>query len=719
MTMLLRKHECCCTSATNFVFECFPLICEQNIDGEGNSDFGWRRLFGYHAGIIADKLRFFVRVEEDQVTQLLSHDFPNREFIWWDNHLDGEYEGGGQLWALRRHTGSLDTHPDKLFGNSDKDGLPDDPRLFRNATYPNGLLPPNNAFDEEGDVWLEVELFTNNPDRQYDPYSDEFANKPGRITNTHYDCYLEETLPTEFDAEFTLMDIADDSTCEGYGWEPGLFSSVPSELRPKVIRANHLFHHMWTMTFRNFQKFGAVDENGVAIYLEPGLYGGSGDLSEEPDRPENIYRWTRWIAHAEARSQLYAMQFALTFDWWHRDRSYSYLTFDFANPCPCGTPLADCASYPQDCTRVYTYREGQDYYPAKFYIGQRYLLNPTGGEFSLYAPAGNYSWWPPTEGAEYPNNIRVRTGGTTDMCNAPDIFCRNTWGLQTGTPYPSPLLNFEFDVSQYLVVGSPDSSADPLGLLLSSNPATQEGNFNGDVDHYTKEDADTTGQNERILGWPTKANFRKAIVANYSSDTNFPNSTCNFSPANPGFAINLGVQTELQAMKFPICDLLKDKVDVDAYTSRGPDEGPVICMDGLLRKNVERYFHTGIDMVELWSNCTSKGLLPQFDSPSGVSSFAKENGMFRVKHGSNHIHVNYDTSVPCTTGPCGTCGQSGCNSTDPCGCQPDETCGNEFVDFFQNLFINPEGCSPGNGYLSMRGLHALQLAPDVPEGIKG
>ena len=720
--LLTRKMDCCCVEAKNVVLECFPVMCEKP-GGDG-----WRRLFGYSAGQRREDLRFFTRIPESVGLELLSHDFPNREFIWWDHELSGpQHAGGGQLWALRKDPNipSLSRHKDFLFGN-DAQSLPLDPRDFISAATPKGLRPPENGFGIEGDggeegVWLEVKMFTRY-DRRRSIGTDGFSDQPGRITNTQYDRFLVDTLtPGDLEPEFTLMDMNEievTQTDDGpvfevgpAGWVADETAGVPREFNTLFTRANHLFHHIWNLAFTNFTTFGQLDEFGIPRYNQPGDF-----LSGlDPDTPINIYFWQRWIAHADPTgSGLYELDFAVTFDLWTPTKHYNMHRFTFPNMPACGTSLADAVAQLDDgtanCNRSDTYTEQFDTYPTELHIAQQYFFSPEGGQFALI-PSAPYQWPRPVSDEAtmptFPLDLRNRVGGAeSEMCDDPDTFCTDEWGMQRGGAVSSKLL-FEFSVQELMVLGSPETTNDGL-QFLPSNPSTILNFYSGSIDHFDDETGDKSGATDRVFAWPTVAVGRKQIQLNTTSVSDFADA-CTFSPATNPFGPQTGLPSEdNQSIKFSICDLLSRELDVDCYTDRGPDKGPVVQMDGQVFTDHADYFHVGLDMSELYSTCSSKGLTPNFRGSEQVAQRIKLNGPWPVAHGTAFIS-RYGA------GPCGTGEVTGCNPDSFCACQPDEICGEE-AGFSQNIGINPEGCSGPSGYLSTRGIFTLGNEPDTVFG---
>ena len=713
--LLTRKMDCCCVEAKNVVLECFPVMCE-----ESGGD-GWRRLFGYSAGQIRSRLRFFVRIPEDVGIELLTHDFPNREFIWWDHELSGpQHAGGGQLWSLRRDPNipSLSRHKDFLFGN-DAESLPLDPRDFISAATPNGLRPPENGFGIEGDggeqgVWLEVKMFTRY-ERRRSIVNDGFDDLPGRITNTQYDRFLVDTLtPGDLEPEFTLMDMNEIEGSDGAfsvgpeGWVADEFAGIPRDFNTLWTRANHLFHHIWNLAFTNFTTFGGLDSSGIPTYNQPGTYFGS-----EPDDPINIYFWQRWIAHADPTgSGLYELDFAMTFDLWTPTKHYNLHQYRFPNMPACGTSLADAITQLDDgtanCDRTETFTEQYGVYPTEFHIAQQYFLSPEGGQFALI-PSAPYEWPRPDSAdasmPKFPLGLRNKIGGSeSQQCSDPANFCTDEWFMVRGGAV-SAKLTFEFRTTQLMILGSPESTNDGLGFLP---PATRLDSYSGSIDHYDDETEDKSGATDRVFAWPTVAVGRKQIQLNTTSVSDFADA-CTFSPATNPFGPQLGLPSEdNQSIKFSICDLLSRELDVDCYTDRGPDKGPVVQMDGQVFTDHADYFHVGLDMSELYSTCTSKGLTPNFRGSEQVAQRIKQNGPFPVAHNTEFIS-RYGA------GPCQSGTFTGCDPTSECACQPDEVCG-EDAGFQQNIAVSPDGCGSPSGYLSMRGIFTLGKEPATSFG---
>ena len=717
--LLTRKMDCCCVEAKNIVLECFPVICEPS-----NKRDGWRRLFGYDAGLKREHLRFFTRVSEAVGLQLIQNDFPNRDFIWWDHTLQGpQRAGGGQLWALRKDPNipSLARHKDFLYGN-DEQFLPDDPRDFVSANYPDGLRPPRNAFDIEGDggedgIWLEVELFTNFELRR-SISNDGFGNIPGRITNTQYDRFLVDTLGrNDFEAEFTVMDLNEIVFEDGAyslgpaGWVANEFASVPRESNTLFTRANHLFHHIWNLCTANFNTLGGLDANGIPFYAEPGTYGG-----QEADTPTNIYYWQRWIAHADTEgSGLYEMTFAVTFDLWTPTNHYNLHQFRFPNMPACGTSLATAIQQLNDgtanCNRTEQFTEQYAGYPDEFHIAQQYFLSPEGGQFAL-TPAAPYEWPRPDPEITMPkfplDLINKISSNVSEQCSDPDTFCNDEWGMIRGGAV-SAKVTFEFEITELMILGSPDPGAnDGLDLLNGgADPTKSLGFGTGSIDHYDDETRDQSGTSDRVFGWPTKAIGRKQIQINSSGTPDFAD-VCTFSPATNPF-VQTGLPSEdNQSIKFPICELLEEKLDVDCHVDRGPDRGPVVQMDGQVYTDHADYFHVGLDMAELYSTCGNKGLTPNFRGSEIVAGRIKLNGPWPVVHTTDFISVYFENGDQCTT----TGSVSGCNPNTACACKPSETCGDD-AGFNQNIGVTGTGCTSANGFLSMRGIFALGKEPDT------
>ena len=710
--LLTRKMDCCCVEAKNVVLECFPVMCE-----EPGGD-GWRRLFGYSAGQRRQDLRFFTRIPEDVGLELLSNDFPNREFIWWDHELSGpQHAGGGQLWFLRRDPNipSLARHKDFLYGN-DAQSLPLDPRDFISAATPSGLRPPENGFGIEGDggeqgVWLEVKMFTRY-ERRRSIVNDGFDNVPGRITNTQYDRFLVDTLtPAALEPEFTVMDINEIEESDGAfsvgpeGWVADEFTGIPREFNTLWTRANHLFHHIWNLCTTNFNTFGGVDSFGIPFYNQPGTYFGS-----EPDTPINIYYWQRWIAHADPTgSGLYELQFAMTFDLWTPTKYYNLKQYRFPNMPACGTSLEDAIDQLDDgtanCDRTEIFTEQYGSYPDEFHIAQQYFLSPEGGQFAL-VPSAPYQWPRPVSDEStmptYPLDLRNEIGGSpSQQCSDPETYCTDEWFMVRGGAV-SAKVTFEFMTTQLMILGSPESTYDGLGFLP---PATRLDSYSGSIDHYDDETEDKSGATDRVFAWPTTAIGRKQIQLNSTAVSDFADA-CVFSPATNPFGPQTGLPSEdNQSIKFSICDLLSRELDVDCYTDRGPDKGPVVQMDGQVFTDHADYFHVGLDMSELYSTCSSKGLTPNFRGSEQVAQRIKQNGPFPVVHSTDFIS-RYGA------GACGSGAVGGCNSDSPCACQPDIVCG-EDAGFQQNIGVTGEGCGSPSGYLSMRGIFTLGKEPDT------
>jgi hypothetical protein len=725
--LLTRKMDCCCVEAKNVVLECFPVMCEEP---EGD---GWRRLFGYAAGQNRERLRFFTRVPEAVGLQLIQNDFPNRDFIWWDHELSGpQHAGGGQLWYLRKDPNipSLARHKDFLYGN-DAQFLPQDPRDFTNAEFPNGLRPPQNAFEIEGDggangVWLEVKMFTGYSTRR-SISNDGFGNIPGRITNTHYDRFLIDTLaPNDLEPEFTLMDLNEievTQTDDGpvyevgpEGWVADEFSGIPREANTLFTRANHLFHHIWNLCTANFNTFGGLDEFGIPRYIQPGLYGG-----QDADTPINIYFWQRWIAHADPTgSGLYELDFAMTFSIWTPTNHYNLHQFRFPNMPACGTSLVDAIAQLDDgtanCNRTEQFTEQFAGYPGEFHIAQQYFLSPEGGQFALTC-AGPYEWPRPASDEAtmptYPLGLKNKIGGTpSQQCSDPETYCSDEWLMIRGNAV-SAKITFEFKRHELMILGSPEPGAnDGLNLLNGgADPTKSLGFGTGSIDHWDIEDVDQSGISDRVFAWPTAALGRKQIMINGTATPDFADA-CAFSPATNPFVQTGLPGTEIQEIKFKICDLLTENLAVDCHTDRGPDIGPVVHMDGQVYTRHADYFHVGLDMSELYSTCGNKGLTPNFRGSENMAQRIKLNGPWPVVHVTDFISVYFeDGGTNCTT----TGSISGCNPNTACACKPTEICG-EDAGFNQNIGVTPTGCTGGNGYLSVRGIFTLGREPNTDFG---
>ena len=555
-SLIAIRKKCCCEDNKNFVLECFPQMCEASSSGDG-----WRNLFGYSAGDIRRDLRFFVRITEAQVLELASHGFPEKPFLWWDGSLEGpQRAGGGQVWKIRKDPGccpnSLRGHKDFLFGN-DKESLPDDPRDFRPP-----LVPPPNAFifgeTDEGDairdvdgVWLEVVLATNYHKGREFPGDDGFNNVSKRLTNTQYDNFGVVTLDGPLEPEFTVVDFqeinetTDPETGEvsrELGEEGFIFdglSGIPREQNSIFQRVSHLFHEVWNTSATNFSNFkigdGIDDETGELVMLEPGAYQPTFPGSQ-PDTKENIYYWQRWIAHAHSRSGMRQLQFAVLFDHFSPDKSYTYIVKSFPNQAPEGTSgedfIAGLGDGTYNCNAELGY--SQPDYPEGMKIAQRYDIALNGNEVRLTAP--EVLEWPrfgDPESPDYPNDLRNGLAAKTapEQCDDPATNCFKKWGMETASVKSSAIV-MEFKTTETKVLGSPLTSNDGLGFL-GSNPTQQTGGFVGDIDHYTDE-IDKTGNTDRIFGWPTVANAGKTLPLNYCGQDTF--SDCCGSDVGDGLS---------------------------------------------------------------------------------------------------------------------------------------------------------------------------------------
>ena len=725
--LLTRKMDCCCVEANNIVLECFPVMCE-----ESGGD-GWRRLFGYSAGQIRERLRFFVRIPEDVGFELIRNDFPNRQFIWWDHIQAGpQRAGGGQLWYLRKDPNipSLARHKDFLYGNDDVNGLPTDPRDFINGEFPNGLRPPENGFGIEGDgaesaVWLEVVMHTRF-ERRRSIGNDGFANMPGRITNTLYDRFLVDTLTNgDLEPEFTLMDlneIVETETDEGTvfsvgeeGWRADELPNLPRETNTLFTRANHLFHHIWNLNTANFNTFGGVDGQGFITYQQPGTFAGAGEPGDA-DTPTNIYFWQRWIAHADPTgSGMYELNFAVNFDLWTPTDHYNLKQFRFPNMPACGTSLADALAALDDgsanCDRTEVFTEQYGTYPGEFHIAQQYFLSPEGGQFALVASAP-YEWPRPASAEAtmptFPLNLRNEIGGSpSEQCSDPDTFCTDEWFMVRGGAVSAKIL-FEFKTTQLMVLGSPEPTFDFFDFINASTATTILNEYTGSIDHYDDESRDQSGTSERVFAWPTNAVGRKQIQINATSVADFADA-CVFSPSTNPFVQLASPEEDNQLIKFPICDLLSRELDVDCHTDRGPDKGPVVQMDGQVFTDPADYFHVGLDMSELYSTCGAKGLAPNFRGSNTLAGQLKLNGAWPVVHSTDFISRYGADSCA------GSGSFSGCNPTSACACEPDIDCGDD-AGFQQNIAVSPDGCGSPSGYLSMRGIFTLGKEPSTTFG---
>jgi hypothetical protein len=498
----------------------------------------------------------------------------------------------------------------------------------------------------------------------------------------------------------------------GEGWRADELPNLPRETNTLFTRANHLFHHIWTLAFSNFATFGTIDDQGFIAYQQPGTFAGGGEPGDA-DNPINIYFWQRWIAHADPTgSGLYELDFAMTFDLWTPTKHYNLHQYRFPNMPACGTSFADAVQQLNDgtanCNRTETFTEQYGSYPQEFHIAQQYFLSPEGGQFAL-VPAAPYEW-PRPDSADasmptFPLGLRNKTGGTdSEQCTDPANFCTDEWFMVRGGAV-SAKVTFEFSTTQLMVLGSPAPTNDFFDFIGQATATTNLNEYSGSIDHYDDETEDKSGTTDRVFAWPTVAIGRKQIQLNTTSVADFADA-CTFSSATNPFGPQTGIPSEdNQSIKFNICDLLSRDLDVDCYEERGPDKGPVVQMDGQVFPDHADYFHVGLDMSELYSTCTGKGLTPNFRGSEQVAQRIKQNGPFPVSHSTDHISVY-------GAGPCETGQQTGCNPTDACACKPDQVCG-EDAGFQQNIGVTGEGCGTPSGYLSMRGIFTLGKEPDT------
>ena len=749
------RKKCCCDKNKNFVLECFPTICPKQGEGEGD---GWTNLFGYSAGDIRRDLRFFVRLNEADVLQLFQLGFPYRPFLWWDHKLvSPQLGGGGQVWQLDRDpnaAATLQLHKDFLFGNDDK-FLPSDPRDFRNANFPKGLVPPPNAFvfgqDEDGEdikdedgVFLEVQLATQYIKGRVFTDDDGFSNQPKRITGTQYDNYLAETIQGPLDAEFTLLDfqeiedvLDDDGNVIGQTLGPDGFvydflrPFAPREENTLFQRVNHLFHYLWNLSARNFEAFkigdGYNDITGEIEMTEPGAFQPA-DPFIENDSPTNIYFWQRWIAHAHPQAGLRELEFAVLFDHWSPTQIYTFTEKTFPNAAPSGTSGEDFVDGLDDgiynCN--FTLTIGTRAYPGHD-IAQIYQIALAGNEVRLTAP--EILQWPRLEESPvYPDDLRngVPPFDGESQCNDPATNCNDKWGFDPSN-VRSQALTPEFKTTGIKVLGSPSTANDGLGFL-PPQPLRTLNEVSGTIDHYTDE-TDKTEISDRVFTWPTYfGNSGKTLPLNYCNKTNFSDCCNTSTPISMlGGALPIIGQPPQgsQKIKFPICEFLNGKLSTDCYFDRGPDKGPVVQMDGNVF-TLPNYLHTGLDMAENYSTCGGPGLKPQFRGSDQESELVEQNGPFPVYHFPKMRMNFYFFSIdqPCTPGPCNynvpvidRCPQSiGCqviNSVQG-ACFPDQEFG-ENAGFSVNL-NSIEAVSSPNLHFSIRGVFALGEEPSTTLG---
>jgi hypothetical protein len=748
------RKKCCCDKNKNFVLECFPTICPKQGEGEGD---GWTNLFGYSAGDIRRDLRFFVRLNEADVLQLFQLGFPFRPFLWWDHKLESpQLGGGGQVWQLDRDPSAATTlqlHKDFLFGNDDK-FLPSDPRDFRNANYPKGLVPPPNAFvfgtdddenpiiDEDG-VWLEVQLATQYIKGRESPEFDGFSDTPKRITGTQYDNYLAETIQGPLDAEFTLLDFQeiedvtdDDGNVIGQTLGPDGFvydflSSVPREFNTLFQRSNHLFHHLWNLSARNFEAFqigdGYNDITGEIEMIEPGAYTPA-DPNLEADSPTNIYFWQRWIAHAHPQAGLRELEFAVLFDHFTPTQSYVFTEQTFPNQAPAGTSAEDFVDGLDDGTYNcnFTLNIGSRGYPGHD-IAQIYQIALAGNEVRLTTP--EVLQWPRLEESPvFPNELRngVPPYSGESQCNDPATNCNDKWGFAPSN-IRSQTLTPEFSTFEIKVLGSPSTANDGLGFL-PSQPTQTTNEYSGTIDHYTDE-TDKTGVSDRVFTWPTRfGNSGKSLPLNYCSATTFSdccNTSTPISTLGGVLASLTSPPQSSQKIKFPICEFLNGQLSTDCYVDRGPDKGPVVQMDGKIFA-LENYLHTGIEMSEFYSTCGGPGLKPDFRLFTNEGALVEQNGPFPTYHfpKMKMSYYFFAADAPCTPGPCNydVPISDRCSSTVGCqtinsvqgACFPDQGFGQN-AGFSQNL----NGIAPVSSpdlHFSIRGVFALGKEPSTTLG---
>lgn len=731
------RKKCCCEDGKVFVLECFPQMCETG------SGLGWRNFFGYSAGDIAEDLRFFVRIDELELERLRRLGWPNRDFVWWDHALASpQRKGGGQLWQLRRDpVVRIRDHKDFLFGKAEPP-LPQDPRAFRSASFPNGLQPPPNAFifeDENGNefgddgVFLEVVLSTNFSLGRADPFDDGFSNQPKRITGSQYDNFLADPISGPFDAEFSLVDFNDvditidpdtgDVTGEvlGEGWKPDGFSFFP-----RLQRVSHLFHYIWNTSFGNFETFkqgnGIDPTTGEITVAAPGAYQPTLPNST-PDDPLNIYFWQRWILHSHPQARFRQLKFAVTCDVFNSDREFEFAQIQYTNAPPCNTSYQDAVDGFNDGTFSCETTQTQtgSPYPAEGHIAQNYNVLVAGNEFAIVAP-GVYQWPRPDGSApDFPNELRDESANNTaeEECADPTL-CNTKYGLNPNDVRSAKIL-FEQVTTQTKVLGATLQdmiNEDTFQVAVTNNDLNQITTFGGSIDHYD-DIRDITGDfsQRRIFGWPTRWIGRKSSPFNTCSQSSL--ADCCLTGTGKGLVPFLGIpESDTQEIKFRICDMLNESMKTDCYTDAGPDEGAVVVMSGDINK-ATRYLHTGIDMSEFWSRCGTYGLRPTFRFTDNVSNFVEAGGYWRVRANARHLmnFVSANTPAGCSPQPCqfpdAPCDTIGClqpGSAD-FACRPDQTCGN-YVGFIQNLFLDDGGAKvTASVPVSTRGIFSRGLEP--------
>lgn len=705
--LLTRKMDCCCTPVKGIVFECFPTMCPD----------GWRKLFGYSAGQRRNQLRFFVRCFESDIENMIQAGFPNKPFHWWDHaFISAQRGGGGQVWRIDKDASAannLSKHKDFLFGSSNGQ-FPQDPRAFINNKFPVGLRPPPNAYiflDDDGNPlpdelqddgdFLEVAMFSGLDQTRSDITTNAFSDKPGRLTNSEFDNFGVNTLPDELDPEFTFIESSFAPT------------DFPAFFNLKVQRASHLFHYNWNLCFRNYDAFGQPDENNLPAYAEPGTGGGV----QSPDTPLNIYFWQRWIAHAEpSGSGMYGLQFAVEGDYWDRSRGYVHNTRTFPNMPACGTSFQDAQDAFEDgtanCDLNVTY-ETPKTLPSET-TSQIYALNPTGAAFQLSAPGGLYQWPRGSGTPTFPDNLRNRSGDGTDGCtgNEGGNACNSFWGGPTQSI--SGLINFEYKTEEVMVVdiltnastGAFTSTNDPFNILLYSGSP-----YAGSVDNYTSESGDNTKTSPRVFAWPTTFTMSMNVTGNYQSGASID---CPVDSQFNGFIVDPGILEETKSVKFPICDLLEERLSVDCYSDRGPDKGPVVTMDcnpnnvGGGDRTITQYLHPGINYGSLYSTCSGAGLVPPLTGSGLTNTSAATHGIFKLSATSGHISVYGGTQ-------CNNTGSlNGCNTDVDGACLADMDCG-EDVGFFMNRIFG-DTTEPGRLFYSQKGIYTLGLEPSSSFG---
>ena len=731
------RKKCCCDDGKNFVIECFPQMCE---DGPG---LGWRNFFAYSAGDIADNLRFFVRVPEEELEKLRRLGWPDRDFVWWDHAVDSpQRSGGGQLWQLRRDpVERIKDHKDFLFGNNET-SLPQDPRAFRSGSFPNGLQPPPNAFifqDEDGnEIVDDGVLSTNFSLGRADPFDDGFFDQPKRITGSQYDNFLADGISGPFDAEFSLVDFNDvditidpdtgdvTGTVLGEGWKPDGFPFFP-----RLQRVSHLFHHIWNTSFTNFQNFkqgnGIDPTTGEIIASEPGAYQPTSP-GATPDDPLNIYFWQRWILHSHPQAPFRQLKFAVTCDVFNSDREYEFSTLSYDQAPPCDTSYQDAidgfndGTFNCNTTRATSGRS----WPTEGHIAQNYNVLVAGTEFAIVAN-GVYEWPRPDGSApDFPDGLRDESANNTaaEECADPTL-CNTKWGLQPAS-VRSARINFQQTTTQTKVLGATLQEMideDTFGIVVSSGDLNTLSTFGGSLDHYD-DVRDITGDfsQRRVFQWPTEWLGLKNNTFNVCGQSSI--GDCCGTGSGEGLNTFIGLpETVSHSIKFRICDMLNETMEIDTHNTRGPDEGAVVAMSGDIF-SAENYLPLGIDMQEIWSRCGTYGLRPTFRQSDTVSNLVEIGGFWRVRSNARFLmnFVSANTPTGCTPGPCNfpnlECDSIGCQQTATAdfACRPDQTCG-EFAGFTHNLNVNAGGAKvTASMTISTRGIFSRGLEPPTTYG---